>query len=99
MSHRHHDETTRCVSVGDDTCLQPVAMYDSTRVAGFIEAHEREWENDWRCEGFVSINPENPRHWDATGSLEGGDLTLSPSLLCTACGHHGFVQQGRWVPA
>jgi hypothetical protein len=26
-------------------------------------------------------------------------LTLSPSLLCTACGHHGFIQDGRWVPA
>lgn len=26
-------------------------------------------------------------------------LTLSPSLLCSACGHHGFVRQGQWVPA
>ncbi len=26
-------------------------------------------------------------------------LTLSPSLLCTACGDHGFVRGGRWVPA
>jgi hypothetical protein len=26
-------------------------------------------------------------------------LTLSPSLLCPICGHHGFVREGRWVPA
>jgi hypothetical protein len=26
-------------------------------------------------------------------------LTLAPSLLCRACGHHGFIQEGRWVPA
>jgi hypothetical protein len=26
-------------------------------------------------------------------------LTLSPSLLCRACGHHGFIRGGRWVPA
>lgn len=26
-------------------------------------------------------------------------LTLSPSLLCTACGHHGFIREGQWVPA
>lgn len=26
-------------------------------------------------------------------------LTLSPSLLCTACGDHGFIQNGRWVSA
>ena len=26
-------------------------------------------------------------------------LTLSPSLLCTECGDHGFIREGRWVPA
>ena len=26
-------------------------------------------------------------------------LTLSPSLLCCVCGDHGFVREGRWVPA
>lgn len=25
-------------------------------------------------------------------------LTLSPSLLCS-CGDHGFVREGKWVPA
>lgn len=26
-------------------------------------------------------------------------LTLSPSLLCRLCGHHGFIREGRWIPA
>jgi hypothetical protein len=26
-------------------------------------------------------------------------LTLSPSIQCRACGHHGFIREGRWVPA
>jgi hypothetical protein len=26
-------------------------------------------------------------------------LTLSPSLLCPICHHHGFVRDGKWVPA
>jgi hypothetical protein len=26
-------------------------------------------------------------------------LTLSPSLLCRICGHHGFIRNGQWVPA
>jgi hypothetical protein len=26
-------------------------------------------------------------------------LTLSPSLLCRECGDHGFIREGRWVPA
>lgn len=36
----------------------------------------------------------------ATWRVESWDpLTLSPSLLCTACGDHGFIREGRWVPA
>lgn len=26
-------------------------------------------------------------------------LTLSPSLLCRACNHHGWIRAGRWEPA
>lgn len=26
-------------------------------------------------------------------------LTLSPSLLCRTCGHHGWIRNGRWEPA
>ena len=26
-------------------------------------------------------------------------LTVSPSLLCTRCGRHGFIRQGRWEEA
>lgn len=26
-------------------------------------------------------------------------LTITPSLLCRVCGHHGFVRNGKWVPA
>jgi len=25
-------------------------------------------------------------------------LTLSPSILCS-CGDHGFIREGRWIPA
>jgi hypothetical protein len=26
-------------------------------------------------------------------------LTLSPSLLCCTCQHHGFIRNGQWEPA
>lgn len=26
-------------------------------------------------------------------------LTISPSLLCLDCGAHGFIRDGKWVPA
>ena len=62
---------------------------------------------DVRCEGFVRVHAEEGRPvWSMTGSLNGGDLTLSPSILCRLgnvtnepCGFHGFVRDGKWVPA
>jgi hypothetical protein len=26
-------------------------------------------------------------------------LTINPSLLCLTCGDHGFIREGKWVPA
>lgn len=77
--------------------------------AGWILGHDRPGF-DVRCEGFVNIDTcptvgDRPT-WSVTGSLEGGDLTLSPSVLCRLgnvaneeCGFHGFVQAGKWVAA
>jgi hypothetical protein len=31
-------------------------------------------------------------------SLDIATLTISPSLLC-GCGDHGFIRNGRWIPA
>lgn len=48
-----------------------------------------------QCEGYAPLNPERPLAWDLV-SLE--PLTLSPSLLCLACQHHGYIENGRWRP-
>ena len=48
------------------------------------------------CGGWVPFKPAAPNGWDVV-SLE--PLTLSPSLLCTACGHHGWIRNGQWVSA
>jgi hypothetical protein len=26
-------------------------------------------------------------------------LTISPSILCRACGLHGYIREGKWIPA
>lgn len=42
------------------------------------------------------------RHQIVGGSLAGGDLTIhggSGSIPCEKCGLHGWVRDGRWVPA
>lgn len=46
------------------------------------------------CEGYVAVSGW-PEVWDVV-SLE--PLTLSPSLLCLACGHHGWIENGKWRP-
>lgn len=46
--------------------------------------------------GWVALRPKWNDGWDLVSERP---LTLSPSLLCRACGHHGFIREGRWVPA
>lgn len=39
--------------------------------------------------------PDRPR-W----TVESRDpLTLSPSILCKRCGHHGYIREDKWVQA
>ena len=56
---------------------------------------------------YVHTSPEGQRHvsWVPFGEPDGWKveglepLTISPSLLCRECGHHGFIRGGQWVPA
>lgn len=43
------------------------------------------WRNEPDAPGKWVVESEEP-------------LTLSPSLLCTTCGHHGFIRSGKWEP-
>src|SRR6185437_3504546 len=55
----------------------------------------------WCCGSF---HFEQPRHQFTPGPVETWQLisrdplTLSPSFLCH-CGHHGWLRDGKWVPA
>lgn len=63
---------------------------------------------DWQhgctiqCDDFIPL-----RTGAATGPFSAAawlletpsPLTISPSLLCTACKRHGFIRDGKWVPA
>lgn len=87
----------------------PEADAYGTHLGGYIFGHERDWPHAWRCEGFVSIDTcatsGDRVRWETSGSLEGGDLTLTPSVLCLSpldgveCGFHGYIRSGAWVPA
>lgn len=54
------------------------------------------------CTGSVIFDSEAARRVcpdSAYWTVESLDpLTLSPSILC-GCGDHGYIREGRWVPA
>lgn len=70
---------------------------DEPRYAAYI-VHKK--PDGSKCAGCVTL--DHPTHVTLAGlkwKIESMDpLTLSPSLLC-ACGDHGFIREGRWVPA
>ncbi len=51
------------------------------------------------CRGYIPV--KDSEGWPESGWDLHSDtpLTVSPSLLCRVCNHHGFIQDGRWVPA
>lgn len=66
---------------------------------GILESHPRP-DTGERCFGAV--------FWDRSGATQPGPtwrlisrepLTLEPSILCRLCGNHGFIREGKWVPA
>ena len=65
---------------------------------GLIEEHD---SPSGRCSGYVRFRiPQNATDGRSSWVIEKEDpLTLSPSVLCNTCGHHGFIREGRWVPA
>lgn len=77
------------------------SMYEGVWV-GIIEWHLHPITGEL-CGGFVPFDVDcqatSGREKWTVHSLE--PLTLSPSLQCTmdGCGHHGFITDGRWVPA
>ncbi len=48
--------------------------------------------------GYVSFRGSKPDlgHGWVVESAE--PLTLAPSLRCRACGCHGYIRDGKWVP-
>lgn len=70
-------------------------------IVGLTEAHRDQAGNV--CMGFVRFEgtrvgygASNAATWKVE---QANPLTISPSVLCRSCGNHGFIRNGRWVPA
>lgn len=69
-------------------------LYLEGKLEGLAVAHPCKDGPDHRS--YIPVHGRNDRGWRVE-SLE--PLTVSPSLLCRVCGHHGFIRAGKWVPA
>lgn len=49
-------------------------------------------------ESWIPVGPEGSDKYAWTLESE-SPLTLSPSILCPVCHHHGFIRGGAWIPA
>jgi hypothetical protein len=72
---------------------------DGMTPGGLVYEHPDPRDPEKRCGGCITFKgfanvPD--AEWDVE-SFE--PLTISPSLACQLCGHHGFVRGGKWVPA
>lgn len=77
--------------------------YEGDERAGLNDYHLR--PDGTECSGFITFEGSS---WVAefdpgqvpVWKIENVEpLTLSPSLLCRVCGDHGFIMNGKWVPA
>lgn len=86
--------TLRFVAFAPDRALNPhLADIPDDEKAGAIVTHGT------NCQGYLAFNPRvsaGSSHW----TVESWEpLTISPSVLCAACGDHGFIRGGKWVRA
>src|SRR5436309_3219947 len=84
------------LDLGDGHSMSVTQHGEPPQPVGFIDSHRRP-DGKGTCGGALWIDtpyvrehwPDRPK-WTLTG--EWPAITLSPSLLCTACGDHGFVR-------
>lgn len=107
-----HGHTMQFVTWGPDMALNPqwahlahLIRQDPRVGINVSHAHRETGEP---CVGYCALDTELARlaglaggaHADGTWQVEKWDpFTISPSLLCRACGDHGFIREGRWAPA
>lgn len=86
--------------IGYDHKIQFVTYKDDPR-AGLNDFHKKPDGSD--CGGFITFAGSAwAQEFDglAVWQVEAWEpLSLSPSLLCRVCGSHGYIREGKWVPA
>lgn len=88
-----NDPPQGAIALGHDTFY--TKLFQNGVWVGITEWHR---EGDGYEAGSVGFTGrfDHPTTWEL---ISEDPLTLSPSIACGQCGHHGFIRDGRWVPA
>lgn len=84
------------IDIGHGVTIEPVTTEGV--VSGLAFCHPTIGSPGSRCQSWVPF--AGRPYGDDYGWLVVSEepLTLTPSLLCRTCGHHGHIRAGKWVP-
>lgn len=95
------------LDLGNGHKLSWLGTRDDDRRVGAIIDHLKA-DGTW-CAGGVQWDAEyykdfkrgdgSPLPMWTLESTADDHITISPSILCNLCGDHGFIRDGKWVPA
>ena len=84
--------------IGHGHSLEPIIFPGDTQPCGFAVYHPHS-DTGAECGCTVWINPDRVRNANVWTVDRLEPLTLSPSVQCANCRDHGFIKQGKWLPA
>lgn len=90
------------IDLGHDTFYTKVFSNGGARWVGIHEWHKCGNDDDYSAGfvGFVDRGEDTDRRFKTTWNVESEEpLTLTPSLQCGTCKHHGWIRNGRWEVA
>lgn len=100
---------TQWTDIGSGVRIAWLYDYDDETVLALIEEHDPgvsgcNADPSIEHSGTAWIEPTHQAsrpHWTVEAGTAGDatNLTLTPSILHHSCGFHGWVRDGRWVPA
>ena len=80
--------------IGPDTWITK-SFYGDEWV-GLIEFH---MHGETVSGGYIPFNGASTTAGDQWTVVSREPLTLSPSIACRSCSHHGWIRDGKWVAA
>lgn len=99
------DNEDKLHPIGQDTYIQ-FYIDDNSKVIGLIEWHKNTKTDEW-CGGSVLFDFADAKYkkkfdgeyatWHVESKI-GEPLTVTPSIACGGCEHHGYITDGRWQP-